>query len=106
MPGELGDKITECSNKATFQSLAKFRNAISTLAFAEGGDKKTEMVSSYLSWKELIHTCYFDVPEFRKLVAQAISHAEGFAATGQFKADPDFQTTVRWLKEVEPKPAQ
>ncbi len=106
LPGELGDKITECSNKATFQSLAKFRNAISTLAFAEGGDKKTEMVSSYLSWKELIHTCYFDVPEFRKLIAQAISNAEGFAATGQFKADPDFQTTLRWLKELEPKPAQ
>jgi hypothetical protein len=106
LPGELGDKITECSNKATFQSLAKFRNAISTLAFAEGGDKKTEMVSSYLSWKELIHTCYFDVPEFRKLIAQAISSAEGFAATGQFKADPDFQTTVRWLQELEPKPAQ
>jgi hypothetical protein len=106
LPGELGDKITECSNHATFQSLAKFRNAISTLAFAEGGDKKTEMVSRYLSWKELIHTCYFDVPEFRKLMAQAISRGEGFAATDRFKADPDFEATSRWLKDVEPKAAQ
>jgi hypothetical protein len=105
LPGELGDKITECSNQATFQSLAKFRNAISTLAFAEGGDKKTEMVSSYLSWKELIHTCYFDVPEFRKLIARVISSAEGFAPTDRFKADPDFEITLRWLKELEPKPA-
>ncbi len=104
LPGELGDKITQCSNQATFQSLAKFRNAISTLAFAEGGDKKTEMVSSYLSWKELIHTCYFDVPEFRKLVARAISDAEGFAPTDRFKIDPDYATTLRWLKEVEAKP--
>jgi hypothetical protein len=106
LPGELGDKITECSNQATFQSLAKFRNAISTLAFAEGGDKKTEMVSSYLSWRELIHTCYFDVPQFRKLVAQAISRSAGSTPTEQFKADPDYEATSRWLKDVEPpKPA-
>jgi ABC-type multidrug transport system fused ATPase/permease subunit len=105
LPAEVGDKITECSNHATFQSLAKFRNAISTLAFAEGGDKKTEMVSSYLSWKELIHTCYFDVPEFRKLIARAISSAEGFSPTDRFQADPDYETTLRWLKELEPKPS-
>lgn len=106
LPAELGDKITECSNHATFQSLAKFRNAISNLAFAEGADRKTEMVSAYLSWKELIHTCYFEVPEFRKLVAQAMSRAEGFAATDRFRSDPDFAVTSRWLTELEPKPVQ
>ncbi len=87
LPADLSDKITEQSNSMAYASLAKFRNAISTLAFAEGADK-AGLVSNYLSWKELIHTSYFDVPMFRKLVAQAISQTPGFTATDAFRQRP------------------
>jgi hypothetical protein len=100
LPGELGDKIADYTNQVTAQSLAKFRNAISTLAFSEGEDKGG-LISAYLTWKELIHATYFEVPEFRKLVAHAVSRAEGFKATESFKADPDYERAGRWLDAVE-----
>lgn len=105
LPAEIGDKISECSNTATSQSLAKFRNAISNLAFAEAEDK-TSLITNYLTWKELIHTSYFEVPEFQKLVLSAISRADGFRATDKFKADPDYAKTALWLTELERRTEQ
>jgi hypothetical protein len=100
LPTEVSDEISAHSNQVTAQSLAKFRNAISTLAFSEGEDTKAGVISNYLSWKELVHTCYFDVSEFRKIIAQAISRAEGFAATEEFKEDGDYDRTGRWLADL------
>ena len=81
------------------QSLAKFRNAISTLAFSED-DNKGGLITNYLSWKELVHTCYFDVVAFRKIVALAISQAEGFMPTGAFLHDPAFARVGQWVADL------
>jgi hypothetical protein len=54
------------------------------------------MFASYLTWDELIHTAYFNIPRFRKLVAYAIAQADGFQATEAFKADPDYATVAGW----------
>lgn len=97
LPAEVSDEITDHSNSMATQSLSKFRNAISTLAFSEGEDNKGGMISNYLSWKELVHTCYFDVPAFRKIVALSISQAEGFAPTVTFLHDPAFNPTALWV---------
>ena len=35
-----------------------------------------------------------------------MSSTEAFTATGAFRSDRDFETTSRWLKEVEPKPGE
>ncbi len=51
-----------------------------------------------------MHASYFDVPEFRKLVAQTISRADGFAPSPRFMADPDFETTAQWLTSIEQSP--
>jgi hypothetical protein len=99
LPIEVSDAITEHSNAMATQSLFKFRNAISTLAFAEE-DEKASMITKYLSWKELVHTCYFDVPAFRKIVAQSISQAEGFVPTEAFKRDAEFDITTRWVADL------
>lgn len=100
LPIEVSDAITEHSNSMATQSLFKFRNAISTLAFAEGEDEKASMITKYLSWKELVHTCYFDVPAFRKIIAQSISQAEGFMPTEAFKRDGEFDVTTRWVADL------
>lgn len=100
LPQEVSDGITEHSNSMATQSLFKFRNAISTLAFSEGEDNKAGVISNYLSWKELVHTCYFDVAAFRKIVAQSISQADGFAATEAFLHDTDFDRTTQWVADL------
>jgi hypothetical protein len=51
-----------------------------------------------------VHASYFDVPEFRKLVAQAVCRADGFAPSERFAADPDFARTEQWLAAIEQSP--
>ncbi len=104
LPIELATKISDYSNEISFKSLAKFRNAISTLAFATDDEGKEGLIMSYLTWRELIHTSYFEVPEFRKLLAYAIGQADGFAEADTFKADPDFDRATRWYGTLKPQP--
>jgi hypothetical protein len=100
LPIEVMDQISAHSNSMAAQSIAKFRNAISTLAFAEGEDTKSGVISNYLSWKELVHTSYFDAREFRAIVIQAIAQADGFRPTEEFIEDGDFERTAMWVSEL------
>lgn len=100
LPIEVMEQISTHSNSMAAQSIAKFRNAISTLAFAEGEDTKSSVITNYLSWKELVHTSYFDAPEFRRIVIQAISQAPGFRPTEEFLEDGDFERTAMWVSEL------
>ncbi len=99
LPDEVSDQITDHSNSMAAQSLAKFRNAISTLAFSEE-ENKGGLITNYLSWKELVHTSYFDIAGFRKIVALAISQAEGFMPTEAFLRDPGFARVGQWVADL------
>jgi hypothetical protein len=100
LPPEVSDEISAHSNSMASMSIAKFRNAISTLAFAEGEDTKSGLIMNYLSWKELVHTSYFDVATFRKIIALAISQTEGFMPTEALRQDPGLQQTMQWIAEL------
>ena len=100
----MANLVTDYSNLAASQSIAKFRHAIGQIAYADPKHTADTAISTYFTWKELVHASYFDVPEFRKLIAQAVSRAEGFAPSAKFKADPDFQRTAQWLAEIEGTP--
>jgi hypothetical protein len=104
LPGAIAELVTDYSNIAASQSIAKFRHAIGRIATADPKHTADTAISTYFTWKELVHASYFDVPEFRKLIAQAVSRSDGFAASERFKADPDFQRTAQWLAEIEGTP--
>ena len=104
LPAALGDLVTTYSNRIASQSLAKFRRAIGQLASAEPKHTADSAITTYFTWKELVHASYFDVPEFRKLVAQTIARADGFAPSRGFQADADFARTAQWLAEIEGAP--
>ena len=104
LPAAIAGLVTDYSNVAASQSIAKFRHAIGRIASAEPKHTADTAISTYFTWKELVHASYFDVPEFRKLIAQAVSRAEGFLPSERFKADPDFQRTAQWLAEIEGAP--
>jgi len=97
LPESVGQPITAHSNRVTAQSLAKFRNAISELAFAEKSEDKSNAVLSYLTWEELVHTSYFEVPEFRALVTAAISDVDGFKPTAEFASNSDRSAALQWI---------
>lgn len=102
LPADLSDHVSKQSNKQAAKSLRKFRNAISDLAFADAKENERGIVEEYFTWKELIHSAYFDVPEFRKLVYYAIAQSEGFKPTDKFKSDPDYALVAKWFEELKP----
>lgn len=104
LPAAVADLITGYSNGIAIQSIAKFRHAIGQIASAEPKHTADTAISTYFTWKELVHSSYFDVPEFRKLIAQAVCRADGFVPSARFKSDPDFQRTQQWLAEIENAP--
>jgi hypothetical protein len=104
LPAGVSDLVTTFSNGIASQSLTKFRQAIGQLASVEPKHTADTAITTYFTWKELVHGSYFDVPAFRKLVAQTISRAEGFAPSRSFQADPDYRLTAQWLAEIEGTP--
>jgi hypothetical protein len=104
LPAPLAELITDYSNAAASRSIAKFRHAIGQIRFAVPPHSADTAISTYFTWKDLVHASYFDVPEFRKLIAQAISRADGFLPSENFRADPDFARTAQWLDAIEKGP--
>lgn len=103
LPAPLADEISAWSDAAAAASLAKVRAAIGRLAFSESDRSKADVVSEYLTWNELIHSAYFNVPRFQKLVAYAIAQSPGFRPSAKFHADPDYATIADWFEMLRPR---
>jgi hypothetical protein len=73
---------------------------------ANDKEANTFFFSEYLTWQELIHTNYFNVPRFRMLVAYTIADSEGFRPTEAFRNHPDYSCVADWYEEIKPKEAQ
>lgn len=104
LPAALGQLVTDYSNGIASQSLSKFRRAIGQLASADPKHTADTAITTYFTWKELVHSSYFDVPEFRKLVAQVVSRTDGFKPSARFRADAAYPRTAQWLAEIEGTP--
>ncbi|PPD26896.1 MAG: hypothetical protein CTY20_13655 [Hyphomicrobium sp.] len=104
LPAALGKLVTDYSNGIASQSLSKFRNAIGQLASADPKHTADTAITTYFTWKELVHSSYFDVSEFRQLVAQAVSRTDGFKPSSRFKSDASYARTAQWLAEIEGTP--
>jgi len=89
LPRAIGDAITSYSNEVTADSLSKFRNAISELAFADRSGADHNAVLKFFTWRELVHASYFEVVEFRKLLALAVARQDGFRATDDLTISGD-----------------
>jgi hypothetical protein len=103
IPRPLSDELTGFVNQEAIKSLPKLRKSIYELAFSIGAGRPESFIQDYLSWNELIHTCYFNVAHFRMLVAFAISKANGFYATQTFKDSREFEVVARWFCEIQGK---
>jgi hypothetical protein len=106
LPSELSEEITTLSNKAACDAVPKFRNLVGQLALSKDKEANAFIFSEYLTWDELIHCSYFDVPWFRMLVAYAIAHSEGFRPTEAFRDHPDYGLVADWYEEIKPKASQ
>jgi hypothetical protein len=106
LPSTLGNHITDYSNEIATQSLGKFRNAIGELAFSDGMENKQQNVLSYLTWRELIHSSYFEIPQFRWVIAEAVASTEGFKRSAEFEGSEQSRAAADWLTQIEAKRAK
>jgi len=104
LPDGLRDVITAYSNQAMGESLGKIRNAISDLAFADGG-RRSDVAASvigYLNWKELIHTSYFEVPQFCGFMVHVLADGHPLPSGAGVGDLVDDATAREWLAAMQP----
>jgi hypothetical protein len=101
IPATVGTFVTDYSDIEARQSITKFRRSIGRLDEASSQEEADRVTEQYFTWKELVHSAYFDVAEFRVLVARIIASTEGFGATPRFQADPAFAAATQWNETIE-----
>lgn len=100
LPRDLAEEISACADQAASQALTKFRDVLHVLATKDGQPGGLDWCADYLTWNELIHTCYFNVERFGKLVAYSVSQGSGFRVSAQLANDADFPLIEAWSKEL------
>jgi hypothetical protein len=100
LPEALADEVSALGDAAAAHFVRKVRRDIPNLALSLQGAAAGEIVSRYLSWDELIHTAYFRVPRFRKLVCFAIAHSPGFQPSDAFRRDADYALVKDWYERI------
>lgn len=89
LPPPIADPIEYTSDTAIGRAIPKFRNVVESLTAADSAEATSDVLADYLTWKELIHTSYFDDQRFAKLIAYAICQCDGFRPTEALLSDPD-----------------
>jgi hypothetical protein len=60
------------------------------------------IVAEQMSWHELIHSAYFEVDEFAKLIAYVL-HKAGLAPLNEsFESDPDYEKVKSAYDQLSP----
>lgn len=98
LPKSLSKRLTDHANAIAARSLSKFRNAISEIVVADEKNKAANILS-FLTWQELIHTSYFEVPEFKALITEAIATSEGFQPAGGKRPGSAREWATAWLAD-------
>ncbi|MEL6227402.1 MAG: hypothetical protein AAFR01_10360, partial [Pseudomonadota bacterium] len=83
LPTELGDLVAARSNEAAVETIARLRNMLSELTIIEDVGNRNQSLLAILSWQELIHMVYFEVPEIRSVIVAALASKDGFDLKGQ-----------------------
>lgn len=104
LPRELSDQISEFSDQRASETFAKLRRQLIELQEGSGNQNVVDWLTGSVTWRELIHTSYFEIQEFRKLVAYAVSQVDGFAPSDAFLADPDYPLVRAWFEELSSMP--
>jgi hypothetical protein len=100
LPSEIADGIEAASDRAIGTAIPKFRNVVDSLIAAESRETTSNLVAEYLTWRELIHTSYFEDESFVKLVALALCQTDAFRPTHKLASDPAVNDLGRALEAI------
>jgi hypothetical protein len=83
--------LADFSNKKAVETLTAVRQLLGLNQETQDRRDIAKIMAEQMSWHELIHTAYFDVDEFAKLIAYLLHKADLAPLTESFKTDPDFE---------------
>jgi hypothetical protein len=101
LPKTLACEITNMANSRALSSINRVRSSLGAMVFREEETDQQSVLKKYLAGDELIHTSYFAVERFNKLVAFAISQSPGFKPSARFINDPDYSLVASWFEQLE-----
>ncbi len=101
LPPPIAQRISDFADQEAAQSISKLRKAIKVLAFSTEDGDKSDLLADYLTWKELIHTAYFRVPEFRKLIVIAALDHDDSRCGADFPSSASYGEAREWLSQLD-----
>jgi hypothetical protein len=102
VPEEIEATLTAFSDRNAVKTLASVRHVLGMDPGTQNKRDIAVLITKQMSWHELIHTAYFDVDEFAKLIAYAL-HKAGLAPLSQrSKSDPGFEIAKRAYDKLTP----
>jgi hypothetical protein len=102
VPDEIETILSAFSDKHAVKTLESVRHVLGLNQETGGTKDVAKIMAEQMSWQELIHTAYFDVDEFAKLIAYVL-HKAGLAPLGEsFKADRDFEKIKSAYDQMSP----
>ena len=105
LPEAVASKIAKYSERHAAETLSKARELLGMTATATNIGDIGRDLTHQLSWKELIHTSYFEIEEFVALLAAALRRAGLSAAKAEHVASAvSDDLTEEWLKDIATPP--
>jgi len=105
LPDAIASKIARYSEAHATETLRKARELLGMTATATAMGDIGRDLSSQLSWRELIHTSYFEIDEFIALLAAALRRSGLSSSKAEKIADAISDDMVEeWLKEISTLP--
>jgi hypothetical protein len=94
LPQPIAGEIERASDAAIGLAIPKFRNLVECLTGADSAEQSSDLLADYLTWRELIHTSYFDDERFTLLLAYAVARLPGFREAPRMLQHPAYGEVV------------
>ncbi len=95
--------VHEFANRHAADLVAKGRQLLGFAQLGLTNDELLRQITETVTWNELIHTAYFEVDEFIKLLAYAIIQKCELEPSREFLTDPDYDRIKEWHDEIAPR---
>ena len=100
LPDAIAGKLSQNSEKSAILTLHKVRELLGMLPNQKEPVDIRAQLSQHLTWRELIHTTYFDLPEFVNLAAYGLHRAGLADLKEEFWQDASRHQVQEWYDAI------
>ncbi|MEZ5892106.1 MAG: hypothetical protein R3C58_03035 [Parvularculaceae bacterium] len=102
LPEAPSKAVHDFANRYAADLVAKGRQLLGFAQLGLTNEELLRQITETVTWNELIHTAYFEVDEFVKLLAYSIIQKCELEPSDAFLADPDYARVKEWHDAIAP----